>query len=146
MAENGKRVMLQNLQYEMGAVMPAATLTGLFVSLCTIQQPDVLYNPGGSPSGNYVNVVGFVNLPCMDAPPSIARVQATEVKALAEIMAKGLRHLLLGGYYPTLTTGQTTVTGQGWRAVVDGVAYDILGAEPDSQNTQTRLELQLVTV
>ena len=34
----------------------------------------------------------------------------------------------------------------GWRVIVDGIAYDLLGAEPDSQNTQTRLKCQLVTL
>ncbi len=29
---------------------------------------------------------------------------------------------------------------------VDGTIYDLLGAEPDSQGTQTRLMLQLVTI
>jgi len=66
------------------------------------------------------------------------RIQATEVRALAEIMDKGLRHCLLNDYYPAITADL-------W-ALVDGVTYDILGVEHDSQKQMTRLQLQLVTV
>jgi hypothetical protein len=144
--------MNQGLQYELDAVMPAATLTGLFVSLCTIQQPDGNYGPSGAPSGVFVDVAGLVNIPCIDAVPSTLRVQATEVKSLEDIMSKGLRHVLLNDYYPMLvevlsvSEGQdVTAVGLGWRAVVDGTVYDLMGAEPDSQSQMVRLSLQLIT-
>jgi hypothetical protein len=136
-------------------VLPLAFNTGLFTSLCTVQAPDGLIGPGGSPSGTYAAVAGIVAIPCMDAPPSTLRVQATEVKALAEIMAKAFRHVLLNGYFGNLIVAAGPIgTGgnaSGWRAVVTNSAgvsttYDILGAEADSQRTQTRLELQLVGV
>lgn len=138
-------------------VMPAVVRSGLGRSLCTIQQPGTTYGPSGAPIGTYTNVPGLINIGCMDAPPSIARVQATEVKALAEIMQKGMRHLLLFGFFPQLVavSGQGPISqggvAKGWRANVtepDGtvITYDILGAECDSQTTQTRLELQLVGV
>lgn len=136
--------MNQGLSYEVAQVMPQATLTGLFSSLCTIQKPDGLYVGAGQPSGTYVNVTGLVNIPCMDSVPSIARVQATEVRELQEIMSKGFRHVLLDNYYPEATADGQIPTS--WRAVVDSVNYNILGVEHDSQNTQTRLELQLVTI
>lgn len=138
-------------------VMPAVVRSGLGRSFCTIQAPNNTYGPSGAPIGGYTNVAGMVNISCMDAPPSVARVQATEVKALAEIMSKGMRHLLLFGFFPQLVAssnegpiGQGGVA-KGWRANVtepDGtvITYDILGAESDSQTTQTRLELQLVGV
>lgn len=132
------------LSYEIAQVMTEAAATGLFVSLCTISQPDVNPGYGGAQTGNYTNVTGLVNIPCMDAPPSPASLTATEVKALQEIMSKGIRHLLLNGYYPeTSPDGQIPTS---WRATVDGVIYDVLGVEHDSQNTQTRLHLQIVTV
>jgi len=136
--------MNQGLTYELSAVMPQATGTGLFSSLATIQQPNGLYGPSGAPSSTFVNVSGLVNIPCVDAVPSTARVQATEIKELMQIMSKGLRHLLLNAYYP-----EATPDGQipsNWRAIVDGTTYDILGVEHDSQNQMTRLELQLLTV
>ena len=135
---------LNLLAAEMQEVMPIAVSFQTFVSLCTVQQPDGLLNPDGTPSNVFLNVAGLVNIQCMDSVPSVARLQATEVKDLQEIMSKGLRHMLLNGYYP-----QSTPSGQiptDWRAIVDGITYDILGVEHDSQNQMTRLELQLVQV
>lgn len=123
-------------------VMPAAVATGLLRSICDIQQPDTSITPNGSPSGGFVDVAGLTAIACMDAPESENRIQATEIKELAEIMAKGLRHVLLDTYYPQLDNA----AGLGWRAIIDGVVYDLLGAEKDSQRTQTRLNLQLVDV
>jgi hypothetical protein len=136
------------IQNAIARVMPQAIASGLLVSLCTIQKPDGTYTSGGAPSGNFVNVDGLINIQCMDAVDSVGSIQATETKTLADIMSKGIRHVFLNGYYPQIISAATIVTGvgAGWRAVVDGIAYDLLGAEPDSQNTQTRLHLQLVSV
>ncbi len=134
--------MNQNLSYAIAGVMPAALRTGLFVSLCTIQSPDAAQGPTGNPVGTYTNVAGRVNIPCMDAPPSIARIQATEMKAVADILSQGLRHVLLSKCF----LDAPNWSGKGYRAIIDGVVYDLMGAENDSQNTQTRVDLQLVTV
>ena len=134
--------MNQSLSYEIAAVMPAAIATGLFVSLCTIQSPSGTVDAAGAPDGLYNDVAGLVAIPCVDAVPSEARIQATEMKTLADVLGRGLRHCTLDGYYPAILIGWR----QGWRAVVDGTTYDILGAEPDSQATQTRLQLQQVTL
>ena len=122
--------------------MPQAIATGLFVSLCTIQAPTGNLGVTGAPDGTYADVSGLVNIPCIDAVFSPSSIQATEVKALQDIMASGFRHVLLNGSYDSIIAG----TGVGWRAIVDNVTYDLLGAEPDSQTTQTRLHLRLVTV
>lgn len=137
--------MYQGIQYEIEAVLPEAITEGRFQSLCTIQAPDGAYGPSGAPSNNYVNVAGLVGLSCQDEPPSMARIQATEVKALADIMSLNLRHVLLAGYYPAIAQNTN------WRAVItaaDGVTvvvYDILGAESDSQGQFTRMEVRVVT-
>jgi hypothetical protein len=55
-----------------------------------------------------------------------------------------MRHVLLNGYYALLSPA-TNWGSIGWRATVDGVVYDLLGAEADSQQTQTRLRLRKVT-
>ncbi len=136
--------MNQGLSYEIQGVMPAVGVTGLFTSLCTIQQPSQASLPGGADPNTYTPVWGLINIPCYDSVPSTLRVQATEMKVLAEIMSKGLRHVLLNGYYPEASPDGQIPTN--WQAVVDGVVYDILGVEHDSQNTQTRMELQLVTL
>ena len=90
--------MNQSFLGEILSVMPTATdpNMGLFDSLCTIQVPDGVLGASGAPSGNFVNVAGLIpagnigvnliNIPCMESVPSTARVQATEVKDLAEIM------------------------------------------------------------
>jgi hypothetical protein len=130
--------------------MPEANLTLLFDSLATIQSPDGGLNPDGTPDNGFTNV--FVNIPCMDSVPSVTRVQATEVRDLQEIMSKGYRHVLLNQFFadaPALPGGpfaQQGWSGLGYRAIIDGVYYTILGAENDSQNQMTRMELQLVTV
>ncbi len=136
------------IQYAIKRVMPAAIASGLLVSLCTIQAPTGAVNPDGSPTNSFADVAGLVNIPCTDAVESEGSIQATEVKTLAEIMSKGIRHVFLNGYYPSIISAATATAGvgAGWRAVVDGIVYDLMGAEPDSQSTQTRLHLQLVSV
>ena len=130
------------LSFGINAVMAQAVATGLFVSRVTIQAPDGNQGGSGAPSGTYANVAGLVSIPCMDAPATFTSIDVTEIKALAEIESKGCRHVLLDAHYPTLEAGWRA----GWRAVVDGINYDILGAEPDSQDQMTRMELQLVTL
>ena len=123
-------------------VMPRAVATGLFVSLCTAQAPSGNKTPYGQPDGTYVNVSGLVDIVCMDAVLETGTIEATEVKELQDIMSKAFRHVVLNGWYPQFIPGAAI----GWRVLVDGIIYDLLGAEQDSQSTQTRLKLQLVTV
>lgn len=134
--------MNQTIQYDLEAVMTEAVATGLFGSLCTLQQPSGNLGPSGAPDGTYADVVGLVDIACTAPPPSEARIQATEVKAMAEIMAVELKHVLLSGYYPACEGGAAV----GWRAVVDGVDYDLLGAESDSQGMMTRLAIKLAEI
>lgn len=130
------------IAYAVARVMPEAVATGLLVSICTIQAPTGAVSDSGQPTGAYSDVVGLVDIRCMDAVMNLDPIQATEAKAVAEIAAKSFRHIFLDGYYPLIIAN----VGSAWRAVVDGTVYDLLGAEPDSQSTQTRLSLQLVTV
>ena len=122
--------------------MPEAIRTGLFVSLCTIQAPSGGFGPSGAPVGPYADVAGLVNIPCTAPPPGETRILSTEVKELAEIMAAQLKHVLLDNYYPTLEAGVRV----GWQALIDGTAYDILGAESDSNGQMTRMEVKLATI
>ena len=88
------------------------------------------------------HVAGLVNIACMDTPPSEIRIQSTELKDLEEILATRLKHILLDGYYYQIELGVPL----GWRAVIDGVAFDLLGAESDSQAQQTRMEVKLASI
>jgi len=141
--------MNQTMLPEILAVMPAATdpELGLFDSLCTIEVPSGNLGPSGAPDGLFVAYAGLTAIPCMQSVPSTARVQATEVKDLEEIMAKGLRHVLMNGFYPQLQVLKQD--GQVRALLTDSAGnvneFEILGVEPDSQSTQTRFECQLVT-
>ena len=134
--------MNQSLQYEFVAVMPAALATGTFVSLCSIESPDGNLGPSGAPSGNFLPVAGLQNIPCKAQPPSEARIQATEMKALAEIMAQAPMHVLLNAWYPQIENG----VAAGWRCIIDGIVLDILGAESDSQGQMTRMQVRVAQV
>ena len=134
--------MLQTIYPEVQNFMPQAVSGGTFQSLATLQSQSTTQGPTGNPLNVYTNVPGVVGIPCMDAPPSIARVNATELKDVAEIMSKGMRHVLLNQCF----LDAANWSGKGYRVIVDGVTYDLLGAENDSQLTQTRVDLQLVTV
>ena len=130
------------LNVAIAGIPTAVYETGLFPSLATMQAPSSTPGPTGNPVNAFTNVSGLINLPCQDAPPSMARVQATEVKAVAEIMSKGMRHVTLMGYFEDAPNWSS----YGYRCVVDGVVYDLLGAENSSLNMNTRMDLQIVTV
>ena len=130
-------------------VMPAAVATGLFVSLFTAQEPVPTQEANGAIAFDYVNVSGLVNIACMDAPESLANIVATEVRALEEITAAEIRHVLLDAWYPQLDAGWRGENADGkgaWIALVDGFQYEIAGVESDSQQTQTRVRMKLATV
>lgn len=135
--------MQQGFGYAISSVMPLAAATGLFVSLATFYMPVQTQGPTGNFIGTYSAVNGMTNIPCMNAPESIGRPTATERKSEPDVLAESFRHVLLDGYYPF---AGNAATGLGWRVNVDGIMYDLIGAESDSQMTQTRLRLQLVQV
>lgn len=130
------------LNYAVAGIPTAVYAAGLFPSLATLQAPGTTQGPTGNPVNTFTDVVGLINLECQDAPPSVARVAATEVKAVAEIMSKGMRHVTLMGYFEDARNWSS----YGYRCVVDGVVFDLLGAEGSSLNMQTRMDLQIVTV
>jgi hypothetical protein len=75
----------------------------------------------------------------MQPPEGITyRILANERKTPAEEMAYTTFHVLLNDRYPAIQPQD--------RAVVDGVTFDILGVETDSQRIMTRLKLQLATI
>ena len=131
-------------------VMPAAVATGLFVSLFTAQQPVPVIGGTGALEFDYVNVSDptLINIPCTAPPPSTSDIQATEVRALEEITASEMHHVLLNGYYPQLDAGwrgeQPNANGA-WIALIDGFNYEISGVESDSQSQMTRVRVKLAT-
>lgn len=129
-------------------VMPAALATGLFVSLATFQSPSESFDSGGAWNGSWKNVSGLVNIPCTAPPVSDARIQATEVRELDQILASELHHVLLDAWYPQIDQGwrgDGTPAGA-WRVLIDGTAYEISGVESDSQGTMTRVTARISTI
>lgn len=137
--------MNQGINYDLAAVMPAAIESGLFVSLCSILVPDGEFGDSGAPSGNYVVLmvgspaVSLEDIPCT-APPLMTggKVTPTEVKELKEILSDVPLHVLLSGYCPEIAST--------YRAVVDGINYEIMGVEHDSQSLMTRLAVRELTI
>src|ERR1035438_3862049 len=97
MGRRATRMTQAGLNIAVAGIPPAVYATGLFPSLATLQVPSTTQGPTGNLLNTFTDVVGLIDLACQDAPPSIARVQATEVKAVAEIMSKGMRHVTLMG-------------------------------------------------
>jgi hypothetical protein len=136
--------MNQTLQPAINGIIAAAISTGLFRDTVTIQVPDGLVTDNGSPSGVFVDVDGLVDLLAMVSPPSPSRIPSNTAKTLTFQQAMNAAHVLLGGYYPAVEAAWR----QGGRAVVSGVIYtdqDILAVESDSQSTQTRLYIRVVS-
>ncbi len=75
--------------------------SGLFVSLCTAQMPSGSVTPYNQPDGTYTDVAGLVNIQCMKAVLAMNTIDATEVKALSDIMSESFWHVVRwNGYYP----------------------------------------------
>ena len=135
--------MTQGFAVALNQVMPLARRTGLFSSLATFYQPVKTQGPTGNYIGTYTAVSGMTNIPCMNAPESTGRLMADERKSEPNVLAESFRHVLLDAYYPFASNASTAL---GWQVDVDGTRYDLLGAESDSQQTQTRCRLQKVVV
>lgn len=127
--------MNQSIEPSIEAVMPELRRSGLLSSLCTITTPPGTFDAGGAPDPNaaYQDLAGHVNIPCMKAP-----IDASETKTLDEILSRNLSRMLLNDYYPEIIAN--------YRAVVDGVDYDVLGVEHDSQHRMTRLTVSKVAI
>lgn len=134
--------MNQSLGPIIAQVIPQVLASGLCVSLCTIQAPSGVLTDSGAPNRVYVNVTGLVDLTCMAAPLTTGSIVANEQKSMTQILATNNGHCFLPSYHPEIVAGYML----GWRAIVDGIAYDILGAENDSQATQTRMKLEISSI
>ena len=138
-------VMNQNfIQNAIQGVMPIARATGLFISIITFQEPTG-YTSTGEPSGNYTDIAGLVNLKCMDAPENVTfKIAANESHNDPEIVSDAPRHVLLDRYYAVLSPA-TDWGDVGWRAIMDGIIYDVQGVENDSQLQMNRVCLHKVS-
>lgn len=141
--------MNQGISVAIEAVMPAAIQTGLFEkALVTFEAPvatEAGFSGSGFPTGDFLPVAGLIDIVAMVAPTSVARFSGQTKKSMDQQEASNSSHVLLGGYYPDAET----VWRNGGRAVINGVLYennDVLAVESDSQQTQTRMEVRVLTL
>jgi len=122
--------------------MPIVRASGLLVSTATFQVPDGLTD-GGFVSPNYVDVVGLVGIACT-APPMNVGVgfSADEKKTQEEREADQSFHILLDSFYPSAND----VWRDEGRVVIDGIPYDLVGVEGDSQSQMTRVRACNATI
>lgn len=141
--------MNQGISIAIAAVMPAALQTGLFEkATVTFEAPvatEAGYSGSGFPTGAFLPVAGLTDIVAMVAPTSISNVSGRTAKSIDQQEASNSSHVLLGGYYPDAEE----VWRAGGRAVINGVLYennDILAVESDSQQTQTRMAVRVLTL
>jgi hypothetical protein len=134
-----ERIMNQSISYEIAAVTQQVLASGVPTSLCTLQEPDRILIDAGQPSGNYSDIAGLIDLVVISAPVSSSAIHSDEKRSIDEVQAFAPRYVTILGYYPQITGGVLL----GWRAVIDGTPFDLLGAEPDSQRQTTRLSVRL---
>jgi hypothetical protein len=130
----------QIISRSINRIVPAMISTGLHKSLATFQAPP--RGPGFPGTAPWTDVPGLVNIPCQFGPEADDGEMAMEFRQQPQTTDTGLHRLEFRGYYPTLEAGWRS----GWRVVVDGVAYDVVGIESDSQRVLTRAKVRLVTI
>lgn len=125
--------MFQGITYDLAQPMKEARALGLFTSLCTISRlTGAIDNLGQVAYSTAAPVAGLTNIPCQisvqrDYTPNQSGVirQPEGFDTISE------RHVLLNNYYPGIQQSDL--------ATVDGVAYEIMAVEADSQKKMTRL-------
>ncbi len=134
-------------------VMPTAVASGLFVSLFSAQEPVPIQDAQGGFGFDYADVAGLTNLVCMAASQSPSSIQATEVRALEEIVSSELHLVLLPAWYPLLDAGWRGegTDGKGaWICQIQWLGvwntYEIQGVGADSQTQGTWVKVKLATV
>lgn len=128
--------MNQSIGINAADTLNAVITAGFAQSLCSInapsQEPDAI---GQVDLSDFSPRDGLQNLPCMKAVLIDTRPNpGLEQKREADIAGLEIWHILLMGYYPAINKRD--------QAVVDGVAYDILTVESDSQSIMTRLAVR----
>lgn len=113
------------------------TLTGTFFdNTCTITPPVEAQNEYGEPATTYPAPLSadYTDIPCTVAPAG-----GSERRTPVQVYAESTHSISLTGYYPLIQTRYRATDG-------DGVDYDILGVEHDSQLQHTLLHTRIVVV
>ena len=131
-----------NQTVDLSGVLTVVEDAGLFVAACTIKEPPPATDVDGLGQhdlqlSDFTPVVGLIAIPCMCAPRSVARVQATEAKNQGFTLESSLFHVLLDGYFPQIEQKQVAfITGPPFDTET---ALEIDGVESSSQGVMTRL-------
>lgn len=104
---------------------------------CTIQQATNTANEVGELEPTWADLVGHTFISCNLAAKESMSEQTSEQRRDDSTYDAKTRHLQLNGYYPLI--------GEGMRAVVDSVAYDIRGVVHSSAKVQTKLIVELIS-
>ena len=133
--------------------MPVAFGIGLFTSLASFFAPVQTQLATGNYVGTQTPIPGLQNIPCMNAPAAAGLIglSSDETRLIPHVEAERHRHILLNAYFSQLDTGFAQGAGLGWTLQVINEngsveTLDFLGGEGDSQQIQTRVRAQVVTV
>ena len=108
-------------------------LRDYFPSLCTIQENTAVVNDYGQRKPEvWTDYAGHVDIPVANGPS-----KGVEVKQADQTYVISNYTLSLRGYYPTIT--------EKMRAVVDGIAYEVLLVQSSSHGVTTRILSREVT-
>lgn len=140
--------MYQELEYDLDEVMPLARETGLFDSLCTVQictnTVDLATGQVDLTPTGFADIPGCVDIPCMRAPASYARIVGNEIQTPQMAETTNLFHVLLDDYFPQIKEAvDSTAQNQ---AIIDGILHQVNAVESDSQKKMTRLLCEQVGV
>jgi hypothetical protein len=141
--------MNQAITSDISGVMELVRASGLLVSLCTITvSPEVFGDSGApDPTAEWPALAGHVDIECT-APPLLTddKMFATERKFIPETLGYYMRHVLLGGYYPTIQSKMRANIRAARTAASTAIVFDIVNVESDSQRQMTRMALDLVLI
>jgi hypothetical protein len=123
----------QSLTYEFEGVIPAVQETLPANGLCTIKaRSGVVSSLGQVSMQNYVPIASLTDLECtIAAQQPSAPNQGDVVRTPIQFDTKTLYHILIYGYYPQIIQANL--------ANVNGIDYQIMAVESDSQSQMTRL-------
>jgi hypothetical protein len=107
-------------------------LTGFAPSLCSIQQATTVQGDSGHAVKTWADVSGLTALRCQMKP-----AKASEVRTSDMVITNNAFRVALLAYYPTITDVM--------QAVIDSVAYNIIGIDHDSQHGLSYLTVERVT-
>lgn len=120
--------------------MPAVAAEGLFNSLCTIKQrTNTVSALGQTNMLGYEPIADLTDIACRFAPQSPgAPPQGDTTRMQQQFDTRSLFHVLLDGYFPEIE--------QQYLANLNGVDYEIMSVEADSNFEMTRLAVRIYTL